>query len=309
MNLFQPLFNILNKYIFSYLLKFFMSLCGNSFAASIFLFTLVINLLLIPLSIKSQKASVQQTKIKPRLDALKKKYGDDKQKYNAAMQKLYTEENVSMGGGCLPMLIRFILILSVYYLVISPLTYLTTLSPDVLKAAETALEIKPENYRAELELISKITDGTQFPEIFGAIKNINFNFFGIDLTQTPHFTLNFKQEGLNFALWVIPFLAFAAAMLSSIISMITQKKINPDAPSMAGMMLTMPLLSLFISFAAPASLGFYWACSSLIGGLIQTAVQQIYGPYVLIARENAKNIVKESEKESKLISNSADVTE
>lgn len=91
----QTLFNIINI-PFGWALEFLSSLFGGNFAAAVFFFTLLINVILIPLSIKSQKSSVQQTRIKPKLDELKKKYGDDKQKYSEAMQKLYQEENVSI---------------------------------------------------------------------------------------------------------------------------------------------------------------------------------------------------------------------
>ena len=59
---------------------------------------------------------------------------------------------------------------------------------------------------------------------------------------------------------------------------------------MAGIMLTMPLLSLFIGFTLPGGGGFYWICSSIIGGFIQTAIQQFYGPHKMLARERAKEL-------------------
>ena len=74
--------SFINKPV-GWILESIAGLVGGNFAASIFLFTLLINLILIPLSIKSQKSSVQQTRIKPKLDELKKRYGDDKQRYNA----------------------------------------------------------------------------------------------------------------------------------------------------------------------------------------------------------------------------------
>ena len=69
-------------------------------------------------------------------------------------------------------------------------------------------------------------------------------------------------------LWLIPIAAFVAQMFTSVISMRLQKKINPEAPSMGCMMLSMPVVSLIIGFTVPAGVGFYWACSSLIGGLL-----------------------------------------
>ena len=120
----DAIFSIINIPL-GIILKFVAGIFGGNFAAAVFIFTLIINLILIPLSIKSQKASVQQTRIKPKLDELKKRYGDDKQKYSEAMQKLYQEENVSMAGGCLPMILRLVIMMSIYYLIMSPLTYMT----------------------------------------------------------------------------------------------------------------------------------------------------------------------------------------
>ena len=85
----QTLFNIINI-PFGWALEFLSGLFGGNFAAAVFMFTLLINVLLIPLSIKSQKPSVQQTRIKPKLDELRKKYGDDKQKYNKPIRAVAT---------------------------------------------------------------------------------------------------------------------------------------------------------------------------------------------------------------------------
>ena len=300
------IFDFINEYLFSPVLRFFTNISGGSFAAGIFLFTLAINIVLIPLSIKSQKASVQQIKIKPKLDELKKKCGDDKQKYQLGMQKIYQEENVSMGGGCLPMIIRLVLIMSVYYLVVSPITYLApNIDSQTLKEATVAVGEK-ESLRSELVVIEKALDGSvndpSVLKIKEGIKDLKFDFLGaIDLTKQPKFSLNFsKVSKEQLLLWIIPFGSFAAAMFSSIISLVQQKKVNPSAPNMAGMMLTMPLMSLFIAFSAPAGLGFYWACSSIIGGLIQAGVQEFYGPYKMIAKEQKKQILNAYEKEQKV---------
>ena len=102
--------NFINQ-LLSYVLRFFADMFGGSFAAAVFLFTLLINVVMIPLSIKSQKSAVDQLRIKPKLDDLKKRYGDDRQKLAEAQQKLYQEEKVSMSGGCLPMIIRLALMM------------------------------------------------------------------------------------------------------------------------------------------------------------------------------------------------------
>ena len=292
------LFSIIN-FPLSYILNFFASLLGNNFAAAVFVFTLFINLAMIPLSIKSQKSSVGQMRIKPKLDELKKKYGDDKQRYSMEMQKLYQEENISMSGGCLPLLIRMPFLLAIYYLITQPLTQLFRFPGDMVKGWMEELGTK-----YEIAVVEKIADGTLKgvpAEVAEKVTTLDFSFLGIDLTGTPKFNINIF-EYFN-ELWLIPLMAFAAQMLTSVLSMRMQKRINPDAPNMAGMMLTMPLISLFIGFTVPAAVGFYWVCSSLISGGIQLLVQYFYGPHKMLAKERANDIVKVYEAEQKYISN------
>ena len=240
-------------------------------------------------------------RIKPKLDELKRKYGDDKQRYSQEMQKLYQEENISMGGGCLPTLIRLPIMFSIYYLITQPLTYLMKIPADVINSVTEALKLEGGNYTRELTIIDAVAkDPSVSPEIANKLGMMDFTLFGLDLTQTPKFSINIFA---NFdPIWFIPLAAFAAQMLTSVVTMQMQKKINPDAPNMTGMMLTMPLISLFIGFTVPAGVGFYWACSSLISGFIQTGIQYFYGPQKMLAHERAKEIIKVYEEEQKYIS-------
>lgn len=286
----QTLFNIINIPL-GWVLEFLAGLFGGNFAASVFVFTLLANLAFIPLTIKSQKSSVQQTRIKPKLDELKKRYGDDKQKYSEAMQQLYQEENVSMSGGCLPMIIRLVIMMSIYWLIMSPLTYLLHIDKAVITDAANQLGIAA-NARGELQIIEAVGNGTlNIPEIADKLGTLNFKFFGIDLTQTPKFSFDIFHDAQP--IWAMPIIAFLAQMLTSVLSTMMQKKLNPDAPNMMGMMLSMPLISLFIGFSLPGGVTFYWACSSLIGGFIQLAVQQFYGPHKMLSRERLKELNKE----------------
>lgn len=298
----NKLFSIINIPL-AWVLKFIASAFNGNFAAAVFIFTLLINIAFIPLTIKSQKSAVQQMRIKPKLDELKKKYGDDKQKYSMAMQQLYQEENVSMSGGCLPMILRLVIMMSIYYLIMSPITYLMNVDAGIISQATEALKatgIKIVEGRSELQIIGAVLSGqVSSPQILEAAKNIDFSFFGINLTETPSFSWNIFGDFQK--IWIMPILAFAAQMLSSLFSMRMQKKANPDAPSMTGMMLTMPLISLFIGFSLPGGVTFYWACSSLIGGLFQIAVQQFYGPHRLLANERAKELSKQCDFESEQI--------
>lgn len=291
----QTLFNIINMPL-AWILKNIAGLMNGNFAAAVFLFTLIINIVLIPLSIKSQKSAVHQTRIKPKLDDLKKRYGDDKQKYSQAMQKLYQEENVSMAGGCLPMILRLVLMMSIYYLIMSPLSYLMDVDANTIKEATEALNLSAKS-ATQLNIIDALKSGAGIADspalqtISERLSTIDFNLFGINLTQKPEFSFNIFNDFQP--IWIMPILAFVSQILSSLIAMKVQKLNNPDAPSMIGMMLTMPLFSLFIGFTLPGGVSFYWACSSIIGGIIQACIQLFYGPHKMLARERIKDLSKQ----------------
>ena len=331
----QSLFNLINV-PFGYVLRFFAMIFNGNFAASVFAFTLVINLILIPLSIKSQKSSVSQMRIKPKLDELKKKYGDDRRRMAQEQQKLYQEEGVSMSGGCLPMIVRMVLLLSIYWLIMSPLTYIAGVDQDkvnnvgngINSALETIKESSEDDYNAavtklswgnknnyQLSLIKVIKDDVDLKSVLPAENyaeieqdyneisaqyneaQINFDLFGIDLTSKPNFSFDIFNKWES--IWLLPIAAFLAQMLTSVVTMLINKRINPDAPTMAGMLLFMPVISLIIGFNFPGGVCFYWICSSLIGGAIQSAVQIFYGPHKLLARERAKELTKVCDFEAK----------
>ena len=338
----DKLFDII-RIPFSYILRFIADMSGGNFAVAVFVFTLLINLAFIPLTIKSQKSAVQQMRIKPKLDALKEKCGDDKQKYSMEMQELYQKEGVSMGGGCLPMLLRFVVMISIYWLIMSPVTYLSgvekakvnnvntviTESFNELKKSDKdkydditkKLDWSAKNVNNQLGIIKIVRDNEKLDILkdsltdkqYGKIEDdlqymikkdkeagIKFSLFGIDLTATPKFSIDIFNAFNR--TWIMPLLAFVAQMLTSVMSSIMQKKQNPDAPSMMGMMLMMPLMSLFIGFGFPCGVTFYWACSSLIGGVIQILVQQFYGPHKLLSKERAKQLAKQCDFENAQIS-------
>ena len=79
-----------------------------------------------------------------------------------------------------------------------------------------------------------------------------------------------------------------------------QKKTNPDAASMSGLMLTMPLMSLVIAFTVPAAVGFYWACSNTVIAVIQYLLNKYYSPYAIIAKNEVSVVesLRKKEKES-----------
>ncbi len=293
-----------------WILKWLNIFCNNNFALAIILLTVIANVIVIPLSIHSQKSSAKQARLRPRLDALKKKYGDDKMKYNEAMQQLYTEEGVSMTGGCLPMLMRLPFFIAVYNVVRNPLTYVSGLSADIIKVAKEAVaslegvKTAAENL-TELEVIEHLGDITGkvsadvIDKIGNAASAVNFDLFGINLAEMPKFSINIFGDFK--LIWLIPILSFVTAMLSSLVSSKLQKRTNPDTPNMGCIMFGMPVISLVIAFSVPGAVGFYWAISNLVSGIIQVFLQLYCGPGHIIAKEQVKDTLKKYETEQKKI--------
>ena len=284
-------------------LQWFSTLFGGNFAGAVFFFTLLINLIMLPLTIKSQKSSANQARIKPKLDALKKKCGDDKVKYNQEMQELYQRENVSTTGGCLPMIIRLLIMFGVYEVITSPLRYLAGVDASII--SDALATVKDMGYaitRGDIQLVSLIETGAV--ELSGidlsSLHSVSFDLFGLDLTETPKFAFNIFSGAFQ-PIWLIPIASFVTSIVSSVISMAMQKKTNPDAPNMAGMMLTMPIMSLVIAFSVPGAVGFYWAVSNLISTGIQTVVQLFYSPAKIIAREQLSAMMLKDKKEKETI--------
>lgn len=280
----------------------------QNYGLAIFLFTLLINLIFLPINFNQQKTTAKQTALRPKLDLLKKKCNGDNQKYNLEMQALYQRENVKMMGGCLPMLIRLPFLWGVWRAISNPLSYIIMVGNETIDQAKEYLLSNVADFAnrqlaqiTELDVLHHLDKlQTAMPDLYNkAAGYVNFDLFGIDLTQTPSFTLNFAnlQPG-QLVLWLIPLLSGATAMLSALISMRAQKRTNPEAASMSGMMLTMPLISLFIAFTVPAAVGFYWACSNVVIAAIQYLLNKFYSPYSIIAR-NEMSVVEALRKKEK----------
>jgi YidC/Oxa1 family membrane protein insertase len=86
-------------------MKFFHGLTSN-WGLAIILLTVLVKTLLLPLTHRSMVSMEQMKKLQPRVEELKKKYPDDRERQNMEMMKLYQEAKVNPLGGCLPMLIQ-----------------------------------------------------------------------------------------------------------------------------------------------------------------------------------------------------------
>lgn len=86
----------------------------HDWGMAIILLTLGIRLVLLPLTWKQTKSMAEMQKIQPQLKAVQAKYKDDKEKQQAEMLKLYSDNKVSPFGGCLPLLLQFPVLIALY---------------------------------------------------------------------------------------------------------------------------------------------------------------------------------------------------
>lgn len=323
----NSLFDIINI-PFAYIMRFFESFTG-SYALSLLLFTLVIKLVFLPLGIKQQKNQIKMARLRPKEEVIRKKYAGRKDQ--ATMQKMQQEivelqqkENVSPFGGCMPMIVQLIVIMSVYYIIRQPLTYICGMAQDTLIELAGTLgltykgaEITAQNFAAfdQINAISAIQPQLdsllQLPQYEGLSNIPNLNLFGLNLGITPSavwsgFTGSTEVVGIGvpkllhvLAYMIIP----VACFLLQVFTMKMTRKFTYQSPatqdaqtgcSMKMMDWTMPLMSLFFCFTFSSAIGLYWIYSNIFS-FAQTVLLAKLMPIPKVTEEQ----IKEAEKEMK----------
>ncbi|MEJ2213285.1 MAG: membrane protein insertase YidC [Gammaproteobacteria bacterium] len=107
---------IIAKPIF-YVLEWIHSIVSN-WGWSIIILTILIKLAFYKLSEASYKSMANMKKVAPRLQTLKERYGDDKQRLNQAMMEMYKKEKINPLGGCLPMLVQIPVFIALYWVLL-----------------------------------------------------------------------------------------------------------------------------------------------------------------------------------------------
>jgi YidC/Oxa1 family membrane protein insertase len=110
------IFTVLSEPLF-WLLSMFHSLVGN-WGWSIVLLVLLIKAVFFKLSEAQYKSFAKMRRVQPRIEALKERYGDDRQKFNQAMMELYKKEKINPMGGCLPILVQIPVFISLYWVLL-----------------------------------------------------------------------------------------------------------------------------------------------------------------------------------------------
>lgn len=264
---------------FGYVLEFFYNFFDN-YGLALILFSLAVKLLLLPLSAKSKKSMMKTSRLQPKIKQIELACGDDKQKYQQEVSRLYKEEGVSMMGGCLWGFLPLLLLIPLYNVIREPLTYLLHLDEATVTAIKEVVakmqnvEIDKLNYYWQYSAAQNMG---QFADIVKAT-SINFSFLGIDLGQTPNWQI-WKASGWSeIGGALIPLFSGGLNYLAMFISqkmnntVIKNDKGEKDEAAVASaqstgkaMNLIMPLVSVWFGFIMPLGISIYWIAQSVFG--------------------------------------------
>jgi YidC/Oxa1 family membrane protein insertase len=229
-------------------LSFFFQIT-NSYGLAIILLTVVVRLVLFPLTLKQTRSMQGMARLQPEVKKLQAEFGQDKQKLNAEMMELYKREKINPAAGCLPLLLQLPVFFGLYQ-VIRGLTNTGTMSwMQVQVSAPRHLAKSSEMYRAI------INDG-------GKLKS-----FGLNLAETASSITGGFGTRLPYLLMVLGIAATGFAQ------QIRANKLNPattaQAAQMQQIMKILPVGFALFCFQAQAGLVVYWLASN-----IWTLVQQ-----------------------------------
>ena len=101
-------------YPMSEALDFFAALLWNEYGLALLLLTIIVRLLILPLSIKQYRSSKQMQALQPEIQKLRDKYRDDPKKQQEELMKLFQKHGVNPMAGCLPILIQMPILIALY---------------------------------------------------------------------------------------------------------------------------------------------------------------------------------------------------
>ena len=295
--------------ILGFIMNLIFDLGITNIGVAIIIFTLVINIIMIPLTINQQKSQKLQAVIQPEIKAIQDKYkgktdNESAMKMNAETRAVYSKYGTSMAGGCLPLLIQMPILFGLYQVIYRIPAYVTSVrsvfetvatslmqqSDYINKISDLAkavrLPVENNDYTIPnkvIDLLYKFTPekwttlSETFPNMSSVletsvplIKQMN-SFLGIDLSVSPWQGMN----NINIA-WIIPILAGVTQFISTKVMTTNQPKNgepeNEMAKQMQSMNTVMPIMSVVFCFTLPAGIGIYWIASALARTVIQLLV-------------------------------------
>ena len=117
--------------LFGYVLNWLYNLVQN-YGVAIILFSVLLKVVMLPLSIKQQKSMKKSAKVQEEVNKLQVKFRNNPEMLNKEIMDLYKREKVSPFSGCLSSILQFIIFISVFYLVSRPLTYMKKVDPKLI---------------------------------------------------------------------------------------------------------------------------------------------------------------------------------
>ena len=291
-----------------YLMKFCYDIINN-YGLAIIVFTLLTKVVLFPISLLVQKNSIKMIKIKPKLDALKYRYVDDKDALLDAQHDLFKKEKYNPFAGTIPLLLQLLLIFGLIDVVYRPLKHILHFSPDVINAFIAKTQeitmltelgsspelvviknvLNPANHEAYMSLSNGALSGVDVGGLMNKMHSLDMNFLGFDLSATPSLAINL--------LLLIPILAGLSALIMCIIqNRINVLQVEQSKASQWGMTAFMIAFSTYFAFLVPAGVGLYWIFGNLFSIPVMYLVNIIYNPKKYIDY-NTLNIMKEKAKQ------------
>lgn len=276
--------------LFGYLLNFIYDFVGN-YGLAIILFTIAVQIILLPISIKQQKVLIKNNKIQEKLKVLKEKYKNDQVRLGQETMDLYKNEKVSPFSGCLTSIFQLILIVSIFYLVRQPLTYMERLDNDKISEYCTKYEISTQANYKEIDIIREAKKNND------ESISINMNFLGIDLSNVP------SRNWTDWTVYIIPGLYVISSIISMKITTAQNKKKltkeeqeeerrkkalakekgeedDEDFDTMEAMnkqmMLMMPIMAVSVAAIAPLGLAMYWLVNNIITTIQRLILNKIF---------------------------------
>lgn len=309
--------------IFGYVLNIIYEIVKN-YGLAIILFSILLKILLLPLTIKQQKTLKKSQKMQGKLKEIQDKYSNNPEKLNQEMMDLYKRENLSPFSGCFSSIIQIILLLAMFYLVSKPLTYMKKLNTDEINSYKEAIvqeqgensvsttypEISivkyinnkidnPEETIVENTETTEIIEDNTETEVVEVEENkvdikedlyINMNFLGVDLSSIP------KDNYKDWKVFIIPLLYIVSSCISIKMTTAQTKKTekkteeNKDAePDMTeqmnkSMTWMMPILAVSVSLIAPLGLALYWLINNIL-----MIIERIVIDKFIVPKEDEKN--------------------
>ena len=269
-----------------------------SYGWDIILFTLLINIVKIPLQTSQQKSMAKMSAFQPMIAEIQTKYKDKPEKQQEELMKLQQDFGYKPTAGCLPMLLNFLVMFGVIGVVYNPLERIFHISAAALASAGealTTLGIAFNPITRDTNIIAQVVAGNS--AVLGCFSaeqittitefSQHMNFLGIDLTRIP-------QIGLSLDL-VLPLLSVVTMFLSTHISM--KASGQQMQGSMKVTMYLMPLMYLFFCFTYPLAFSLYYVISNIVMTVQTQVMRKIYDPEKM--RKEVEAQIEEKKKQQK----------